>query len=194
MSQYPTLINPRQSIQELEHELLKANASRLHLITGAQRPLSGLLQHLIDHLALRGEVLVIVGGNRYSIEKLPFLLEGQGQQLHTVLERIRLTRAETPYQLLDALQNTLANSCPVVVTDILSTLYDEGIDDTEACRLLKACLRNVGRLAEDAPVLVSAANDPRRPKLFDQLQEMSAEWRHLALDPLSRPDPQATLF
>lgn len=192
MSDFPTLIDSQQSIQVLQRALLDANASRLHLITGELRLLSRLMQHLIDHLALRSELLVIVGGNRYSLAGLPFL--AAGQQLHDALDRIRLTRAETPYQLLDALQSTQAEGRPVVVTDILVTLRDDGIDDDEATRILVACQRELVRLASQSPVLISAAGDARRPGLFDHLQKLASQWHHLALQPDIQINPQPSLF
>lgn len=172
-----------------------ARPGHIYLLTGENRLVGGIAQELVDRLALRGEVYVIVGGNRFSMERLPLLLSRQPHLLEQALQRIRITRAETCYQLLDALEHTYPYQCPLVVTDILSSLTDDDIDDAEAARLLAACIHNLHRLSEFEPVLVSAALPPRRPHLLETLQiHVSDQVRFLEPSRIEGGLPQPALF
>lgn len=154
----------------IQHLAAHARAGQIYLVTGPSKLTGYASQELIDRLSMRGQVYVIAGGNRYSLEYLPFLLCHQPELLESALGRIFITRAETCYQLLDALEHTQPHQSPLVVTDILRTLSEEDIEDTEAERLLGQCLINLTRLSKNTPVLISAVEREERPQLLERLR------------------------
>lgn len=189
---HPLAIN-KNALTRINGLAENAQAGHVYLLSGERRLVGNMAQELVNRLALRGEVYVIVGGNRISLERLPLLLQHQPRLLEQATQRIRVTRAETCYQLLDAFEHTSPSQCPLVVTDLLHTLSDEDVQDVEAERLLAACLRHLSRLSQFEPVLVSAAYSSEKPRLLEILQaQVSDEIRFLP-PRLAEPD-QPSLF
>ncbi len=84
------------------------------------------------------------------------------RSLKQALERIRLARAFTCYQMLSLLSETPATlGQPTLVLDLLATFYDESVRADEALRLLESCLVDLRRLSVQAKVVVSVR--PPRP-------------------------------
>lgn len=152
---------------------------QIYLLSGPPRLLGQVAQAVLDRVAIRTPVRVVIGGNRFSLEGLPLLLEEQGGRIYEILNQLTLTRAETCYQMVDALHKTVPTPTPIFITDLLTPFYDEGISDQEAARLVAKCagyLRDFGRRA---PVVVSAAQEPPRPELFHLLKEVCDQQLHL---------------
>ena len=108
-----------------------------------------------------------------------------------VLERIRLSRAFTCYQLVALLKGTPAEPVPTLVLDLLSTFYDENVSTEESLRLLQECVVHLRRLNRLAPVAVSIRPGPpeSRPELLNtMLEAASMVW---TLEPhIPKPPPR----
>ena len=132
---------------------------------------------LIARLACRGAVRLLDGGNRFDVYRcnlaVGHALGGQTADLPAVLERIRLSRAFTCYQLVALLKDTPTEPVPTLVLDLLSTFYDENVSTTESLRLLRICITHLQRLNRLAPVAISVRPGPpeSRPKLLNKLLE-----------------------
>ena len=155
--------------QQLFSLVPNAEAGNLYLITGQLGLIWPLVQELTDHFAIRGPLRVVVGGNRFSFERLPLHILEHPDQLEEILDTIEITRGETCYQLLHALQKTPDSSLPLIVMDILQSFYDENLTEKEVDWVLKDSIHNLQRLSRSAPVLVSASVHPSRPHLLDLL-------------------------
>lgn len=131
---------------------------------------------LLAHLALRGALRVLDGGNSFNVYQCGLaigrLLGGQTANLPVILERISLARAFTCYQMETLLKETPTQTVPTLVLDLLSTFYDESVAASESRRLLHRCLLHLKRLNRMAPVAISAypASNGSRPELLQDLR------------------------
>ncbi len=116
---------------------------------------------------------------------------GRTAELPAVLERIRLSRAFTCYQLVALLKGTPAEPVPTLVLDLLSTFYDENVSTEESLRLLQECVAHLRRLNRLAPVAVSIRPGPpeSRPELLNTMLEAASQvW---TLEPhIPKPPPR----
>lgn len=151
----------------------RARSGKIYLISGHKAQVAPVVQELVHYFAARGEVRVIVGGNRFSLERLPLVLGEDISKLHEVLERTKISRGETCYQLLHALQKTPSEKTPLIVMDMLDTFYDEDLTEGEVSRVLENCLIHLRRLSEHAPLLISASVPPNRERLLADLVKLS---------------------
>lgn len=119
----------------------------------AREPVS----RLTAELALQGTVTVLDGGNRFQPYRVAQLLRQKTSDVNQVSKRIFIRRAFTCYQMLALLENTLALRQPYIILDLLATFYDDHVPAHEARRLLDCCLRQVERLGQLAPVVVTLA-------------------------------------
>jgi hypothetical protein len=131
------------------------------------------VQELVHHFAARGEVRVIVGGNRFSLERLPIVMGEEIGKLHQALERVQISRGETCYQLLHALQKSPSKKTPLIVMDMLNSFYDEDLTEGEVSRVLEKCLLQLQRLSEEAPLLISSSVHTSRERLLTELIKLS---------------------
>lgn len=113
---------------------------------------------LTARLALAGNVEVMDGGNTFNAYKAVQALrrcaaDDAALSAARVLERVRLARAFTCYQLaalLEALETAQepagAGLAPLLVLDLLATFGDQGVGLREWRRLLSVCLGRLKRL------------------------------------------------
>jgi hypothetical protein len=98
-----------------------------------------------------------------------------------VLERIRLSRAFTCYQVDVLLEEWQPLPHPTLVFDLLSTFYDENVNLPESQRLLRLVIWRLQQLSKMAPVVVStrlpAAICADRMVLFEMLKSQVGELR-----------------
>jgi hypothetical protein len=113
------------------------------------------ISSLTAALALRGQVTVLDGGNRFQPYRVAQLLRQKTAQVDSAAKNIFIRRAFTCYQVLALLEGTPALRQPCLVLDLLATFYDEHVSEREARRLLTSCLRELERLCRGAPVVVS---------------------------------------
>ena len=152
---------------------------RLMLFWGAHTPTRTLLIALTALAAQGHELRAFDGGNRfdgYFVARMARRFTSGDSPIdpHAVLNRIRLSRAFTCFQLAELIENTPVSSEPLFVLDLLSTFYDESVPLRETKRLLSITLAHLKRLASSGPVIVGA-REPRslvkeRWILLDQLQ------------------------
>lgn len=170
---------------------------RLALFWGAHTPTRALLAAL-SLFAARGQSLrVFDGGNSFD----GYFVARQARRFsthpHAVLERIRLSRAFTCFQLAELIENAPANPEPLFVLNLLSTFYDESVPLRDSERLLATAITHLRRLAAVGPVIVGA-REPRplvqeRWVLLDRLQAAAdATW--LLRTPEEPPCAQPRLF
>lgn len=174
---------------------------RLSLFWGAHTPTRALLACLTV-LAARGHpVRVFDGGNRFDGYFVARLARRLGPQPRTILERIRLSRAFTCFQMAELIENAApVEHQPIgalFVLDLLTTFYDESVPLRDAERLLSTTLAHLKRLATSGPVIVGA-REPRllvkeRWSLLDQLQ-VAADAAWMLRAPDEAPPEQLSLF
>ncbi len=172
-------------LQQIRSLVPTAQPGHIYLFTGPASLIGNVAQELVHQFAARGELRLLLGGNRFSLERLPLILDDQVYRNSEVLERLWVSRGETCYQLLDALQKTPNTPAPLLLTDMLQTLYEEELTDSEVQRVLQDCIKEVQRLCQTAPVVLSASFHDERPQLLELL-ESSTSHRvelHPAFDP-----------
>lgn len=166
---------------------------RLALLWGTQAPTYTLLAAATT-MAVRGfPVRLFDGGNTfdgYFVARLARRLTSEPQ---AVLERLRLSRAFTCFQLAELIENAPPSPDPLFVLDLLATLYDESVPLREVERLLFATLTHLKRLALAGPVIVGArppqgSTRPGRQVLLEVVETAAdAVWR------LRLPSPDSPL-
>ena len=132
-------------------------------------------------LALQGNLRVLDAGNRFNAYPVALAIRRQHQNPRVVLERIRLSRAFTCYQVDVLLEEWQPLPYPTLVFDLLSTFYDENVNLPESQRLLRQVIWRLQQLSKIAPVVVStrlpATICAERMVLFEMLKAQVGELR-----------------
>ncbi len=154
---------------------------------------------LAARLARQGPVQALDCGNcfkAYSLARYLYLqnLPGKGPAVSNLLERVRVARAFTCYQVLTLLSETSGGEFPILALDLLATFYDENVPELERQRLLKTSLVHLQRLCQRAPVIVSiqpnlASAPGEPPALADPLFAAAGEVLALEAHPPRRSLP-----
>ncbi|OGO21198.1 MAG: hypothetical protein A2Z14_07880 [Chloroflexi bacterium RBG_16_48_8] len=176
----------------------------LMLFWGTHTPTPTLLMALTA-LAAQGHPLrVFDGGNRfngYFVARMARRFMGSAVKEpidpHAILNRIRLSRAFTCFQMADLIENTPVSPEPLFILDLLNTFYDESVPLRDTKRLLSITIAHLKRLASTGPVIVGT-REPRalvkeRWTLLDQLQ-LAADNAWLLRAPQSTEPVQPRLF
>ncbi len=188
----------RLAVPHLDPQLIdSALAPRITLLWGARAPTRTLLAMLTLVAARGDEVHVFDGGNCFDGYFVARLARRLGPDAHALLERVRLSRAFTCFQLADLLESSPAEPQPLFVLNLLDTFYDESVPLRDVERLLAAVVSHLKRLAAVGPVIVSA-QEPRslvkdRWPLLDRLQA-AADGAWLLRPPEEHPSLQPKLF
>jgi len=149
---------------------------RITLITGSKKATTQQMHKLIVEAALLGPVRVLLGGNRFSFYDIAYALAAETPQYEDILKNhITLSRAETCYQIVELLIDTPANPTLTLVSDLLTTFYDEGVPEKEIDQLLFESALQLHRLSKPAPVVVSAHVRETRPRLLKALEKKANE-------------------
>ncbi len=170
---------------------------RLALFWGAHTPTQVLLSNLTI-LAADGHVIRIFdGGNRFDGYFVARLARRLSSNPREVLERIRLSRAFTCFQLAQLIENAPSSAQPLFVLDLLSTFYDESVPLRDSERLLATSIAHLKRLSAVGPVIVGA-REPRllvkeRWTLLDRIQ-IASDVAWLLRTPAGRAPVQPQLF
>lgn len=159
-----------RDLEQLYRLVTRLQPGESYLLSGERRLVWQVGQELADKVAIQGPLRLILGGNRYSVDRLPILLGDQAHRIYEVLNRIQLTRAETAYQMLHALEVTPVESTPIFIADFLDSFYEQALDVAEVTRLVRRCLGHMRRLNAGAPLFISAAFSTERPALLELLQ------------------------
>ena len=133
------------------------------------------ITHVAAKLALRGPVTVLDGGNRFQAYRIAHLLRKETTDVNTAAKRLFIRRAFTCYQMLTLLENAPALRQPYLVLDLLNSFYDDQVQPQEANRLLDACMRQINRLRQFAPVAVTLGQPllEERAYLIEKVCEMA---------------------
>ncbi|HZW04329.1 MAG TPA: hypothetical protein VFF68_10405, partial [Anaerolineaceae bacterium] len=123
-------------------------------------------------------LLVIDAGNQFNAYRVARQLRRQTIELDAALERIRLVRPFTVYQLIALFDDVRPPApIPVIILDLLMLFYDEDVALSEAQRLLARTLAHLTARKQAAPVLVGARPPnrlvPERLVLLHALAEAS---------------------
>jgi len=121
---------------------------------------------VMAELAVRGPMTVLDGGNRFPAYRLIRLICSRSPDPSTTLQHTFLRRAFTCYQMSALLEATPALPQPYILLDLLATFYDEQIPVREVGRLLDGCLRQIERLCQASPVLVTVSPPPTTERAF----------------------------
>ena len=188
---------------------------RLSLFWGTQAPTRALLTAAATIAASGLPVRLFDGGNSFdgyfvarlarqlALSGTPPATETRGAvhqailDPYDILDRIRLSRAFTCFQLAELIENAPAGPEPLIVLDLLATFYDESVPLRDSERLLATTLTHLRRLAAVGPVLVGAREPQTLVKerwlLLDQLQVVAdAAW--MLRPPEAQPVLQPRLF
>jgi len=180
-----TILQPAQITRQ-------ARTHPLILILHSRQQTAQLLE-LAAYLGQRGALLVLDGGNcfnGYSVAAALYRMQGSGS-IRPVLERIRVARAFTCYQMGELIRAALPYSTrpphpqlpeeegtpggqegqgqaegsvrAAVVLDLLATFLDENVPLGERKRLLRSCLDDLKKLAHSAPVLMTVRQSSSHP-------------------------------
>jgi len=104
----------------------------------------------LGRIAEHGPLLVLDGGNSFNAYTVSRAVRGRPE----VLERIRVSRAFTCYQMVSLLEEVPATTTPTVCLDFFSTFFDESLPARERQRLLESCLPHFSRLGKTAGLMV----------------------------------------
>jgi len=120
-----------------------------------------------------------------------------GGDPYDILDRMRLSRAFTCFQLAELIENAPAGPEPLFILELLATFYDESVPLRDSQRLLATTLTHLRRLAAVGPVIVGGREPQTLVKerwlLLDQLQSAAdAAW--MLRPPAAEPVLQPRLF
>lgn len=121
-----------------------------------QSPPRELLLSLVAALALNGPVTALDAGNQFDAYRLARLIRRRTVDLYDTLERVRVSRAFTCYQVVALFEELPPAAMPHVVFDLPATFYDESVTPGESRRLLRIALGHARRVSRAAPVVISA--------------------------------------
>lgn len=144
-----------QTLPELATTSLQraSQPNRLRLIETVGRQSEGITE-LFATLALRGPFYAIAGGEWIPTYALAQLVRRRTPEVRRVLERVRLARPFTCYQVLDLLEDIRPERDPVLVLDFLHHFYNPDIQLFVRRRVLEQCCRQLQRLALMRPLTV----------------------------------------
>jgi hypothetical protein len=174
------LLSEDRFSQKILITVLAPHAARMHMLILSAR------------LARYGALQILDAGNQFNAYEVARSLRMESaEDFQQALERIRVARAFTPYQLLALLEATTTGppevcpptrmypSAPTLVLDLLNTFYDDNLPQPERRRLLVRCTAELRRLSQAAVVVVSVRptppgqEDPLR--LVEMVKEASDE-------------------
>jgi hypothetical protein len=131
------------------------------------------MEEIMIRFALRGRVDIVTGGNWVSFDRLPLLLHEGQEAVYEILDRIQVSRAETPYQMVDVLTWLKPSSTPLIIPDMLDAFDDDDLTEQEANLLLQKCISRIDVLRSTAPILISINTLHKRDSLVNLLEELA---------------------
>jgi len=112
------------------------------------------ITELIARFILCGSLFVVAASDWLPASALPRIVRGHTVDMKGTTNRLRTARTSTCFRLLDSLANIPLNGEPILVLDLLHTLYDPNLHLPVRFRVLKQCCRHLERLAFYRPVIV----------------------------------------
>lgn len=158
-------------LQTSEESRVFVAPNHITLVTGQRAYTHQRMHALIVELALAGPVNLLIGGNRYDHYGVNYALAAATPYYeHILADCIRLSRAETCYQMVELLKKTPADRTPSLVLDFLAPFHDESVPEQEINQLLFETILDLRRLSRQAGVVVSAYPGKNRPRLLKVLE------------------------
>ncbi len=188
------LISTNSELQRVRDLAQFSQRGEIYLIAGQQRSVWPATQVIADFLALLGPLRIILGGNRYTVQYLPLMLSNRVIDIYGVIENIHISRAETCYQMLDALKKTHPSKEPLLMMEMLAPFYDENLSSGEVKGLLSRCVAILKQISLAAPVFISADPDDERPELIKMLFASATQTMRIHPDIKVGPASQLILF
>jgi hypothetical protein len=118
------------------------------------------LTELIAALCLRGPLYVVAGCDWLPGYGLTRLIRHKTHEVKQTLNRVRMARAFTCYQLLDLIAGIRPEDEPLLILDFLNTFHNDDIPLPVRFRLLRQCCGHLERLAFRKPVAVLVQKQP----------------------------------
>jgi hypothetical protein len=143
----------RQNKRPSPRQLQRRGKFPLTLVYESGTQTSSLDEAIVEE-ALSGTVMVMDAGNCFNPLRLTRHIRQQTLQIYQVLERIRVARAFTCFQVVALLEQTRDPRGTVYLLRPLATFRDEMAPDYERMRLLRAVDQHIARLQDTAPVTV----------------------------------------
>jgi hypothetical protein len=153
-----------------------------YLLTGAGRT-STLALPFAAYFAARGETVTVVeAANNFNLYRLTEWARRHGLPPLELLNRLRIARSFTPFQLaviLEHIGKEMAryHATRLVVTGLPDCLYDEELTSEEARNTFARCCQSLTRLAGQATTMAFAESPPHpvgsRARFQERLLELS---------------------
>lgn len=133
---------------------------------------------LITQWVLRGSFLVIVAGDWFvDHDDLRYSVFRYSNAFDEILDRLRIVRARTCFQLLDVLMEADNQNTSVLILDPLHHFYNEDVELSIRDRILKECCQFIKRLSLCNPtaLLVPKLDIEDHKRYFPILAEIADE-------------------
>ena len=112
------------------------------------------ITELIAAFSLRGPLYVVAGSDWVPSYGLTRLIRHRTHEVKQTLQRVRVARAFTCYQLLDLVASIRPDDEPLLLLDFLNTFHNDDIPLPVRFRILRQCCGHLQRLAFRKPVAV----------------------------------------
>lgn len=139
------------------HVRLDLAPGNLYLVLAPRALGRQLMNTFAARLALAGAIYVLDAGNVFDAYGVARQVRSRSAGMFEALDRLRVARAFTCYQVLALLEQQPARREPTLALDLLATFADESVPLAERERLLAQALEHLRRLSQLAPVAVSAS-------------------------------------
>jgi hypothetical protein len=133
---------------------------------------------LVTQWVLRGSFHLIAGGDWLpDYDDLQYAVFRYTNDYNAVLNRLRLVRARTCFQLLDLLVEADEQNKPVLILDFLYHFYNSDVNIEVRDRIMEACCSSTKRLSLSNPVavLMPVLDTPDYKRFFPLLASVATE-------------------
>ena len=148
--------------------------SQIILFTGLRNDTHLQLYLLLVELALAEPIRLLIGGNRYDHYGINYALAAETPHYEQILDsHIRISRAETCYQMVELLCQTRATAKPILILDLFKSFYDTAVPERAIQQLLNDAIEEIRRLSGRAAVVMNAQPEQERPYLLKRLERIA---------------------
>jgi hypothetical protein len=159
------------SYGQVRAQLLAPGATGLTLVVGTPQATPLALPFCASWLEQGEPVVAVDGANCFNLYRLTEWAKRKRLDSPALLQRLRIARAFTPFQMATILHHIGAEmdsqrARRLVITGLPDCLYDEELSEQEARSTFVRCRRNLLRLAERHTVLAfsdAPAHPPAHP-------------------------------
>jgi len=151
---------------------------------------------LITQWVLRDSFFVIIAGDWFvDHDDLRYSVFRYSNEFDEILDRLRLVRARTCFQLLDVLMEADQENKPVLILDPLRHFYNADVELPVRDRLFEQCCEFIKRLSLSNPVaaLVPKVDVEEHKRFFPLLAALADEIIPVE-EPSEREASQSLLF